>query len=75
MKITPYLNFPGNCREALAFYEQNAGAKTVEHSLIEGVAPLLPVDGEPKRLPFLFAAHVRHRFLHIELDSFLGETR
>jgi PhnB protein len=29
MKVTPYLNFPGNCREALAFYEQHAGAKTI----------------------------------------------
>jgi PhnB protein len=29
MKLTTYLNFPGNCREALAFYEKHLGAKTL----------------------------------------------
>jgi PhnB protein len=29
MKITAYLNFPGNCREALAYYEKHLGAKTL----------------------------------------------
>jgi PhnB protein len=27
MKLNTYLNFPGNCREALQFYEQHLGAK------------------------------------------------
>ena len=41
---------------------RDAGAKAIEHGLVERIAPLLPVDGEPKRLPFSLAAHVRHRF-------------
>ena len=29
MKLTIYLNFPGNCREALAYYEQHLGGKAL----------------------------------------------
>lgn len=29
MKLTPYVNFPGNCKEALEFYEKHLGAKIV----------------------------------------------
>ena len=29
MKLNTYLNFPGNCREALQFYEKHLGAKSV----------------------------------------------
>lgn len=29
MKVNTYLNFAGNCAEALAFYEKNLGAKIV----------------------------------------------
>jgi PhnB protein len=29
MKLNAYLNFPGNCEQALAYYEQHLGAKTV----------------------------------------------
>jgi PhnB protein len=29
MKLTPYVNFPGTCREALAFYEKHLGAKSL----------------------------------------------
>lgn len=29
MNVTAYLNFPGKCREALAFYEKHLGAKTM----------------------------------------------
>jgi PhnB protein len=29
MKLNTYLNFPGTCRDALAFYEKHLGAKTV----------------------------------------------
>jgi len=32
MKLTTYLNFPGNCAEALAFYEKHLGAKTLMKS-------------------------------------------
>jgi PhnB protein len=28
MKLTPYLNFNGNCAEAFAYYEKHLGAKT-----------------------------------------------
>jgi PhnB protein len=27
MKLTTYLNFPGNCAAAMSFYEQNVGAR------------------------------------------------
>jgi PhnB protein len=29
MKLNAYVNFPGNCREALAYYEKHLGAKTL----------------------------------------------
>ncbi len=29
MKVTTYLNFPGNCRQALDFYAQHLGAQTL----------------------------------------------
>jgi PhnB protein len=29
MKLTTYLNFPGNCREALAYYEKHLGGKAL----------------------------------------------
>jgi PhnB protein len=29
MKLTTYLNFPGNCREALAYYEKHLGGKVL----------------------------------------------
>lgn len=29
MKLNPYLNFGGNCREAFHFYEEHLGAKTI----------------------------------------------
>lgn len=29
MKMTTYVNFPGNCKEALQFYEKHLGAKTL----------------------------------------------
>lgn len=29
MKMATYLNFPGNCKEALQYYEKHLGAKTV----------------------------------------------
>jgi PhnB protein len=35
MKVTVYLNFPGNCREALAFYEKHLGGKILNISTFE----------------------------------------
>ncbi len=32
MKLTTYLNFPGNCTEAMSFYEKHVGAKIL-HSM------------------------------------------
>lgn len=29
MKMATYLNFPGNCKEALQYYEKHLGAKTI----------------------------------------------
>jgi len=44
MKLNAYLNFPGNCREAMQFYEEHLGAK---------VAAIMTFDQmpEPKNIP------------------------
>jgi PhnB protein len=39
MSVHPYLHFPGNCAEALAFYEKALGA-AVTFSLTAGDAPM-----------------------------------
>ena len=39
MKISAYLNFPGNCAEALSFYEQHLGAKTLTKLTFEQMPP------------------------------------
>jgi PhnB protein len=39
MNVTAYLNFPGKCREALAFYEKHLGAKIVTISTFEQMPP------------------------------------
>jgi len=44
MKLHTYLNFPGNCAEALAFYEQNLGAKIL-YKMTFGEMP------DPKNIP------------------------
>ena len=44
MKLNMYLNFPGNCAEALSFYEQHLGAKTLNKHTFEEMP-------EPKHMP------------------------
>jgi PhnB protein len=47
MKVNTYLNFPGNCAEALAFYEKHLGAKT----LMKGTFAEMSKYGAPQDLP------------------------
>jgi PhnB protein len=48
MKLTPYLNFPGTCAEALNFYEKHIGAKV----LAKMTFAQMPADGSaPQNLP------------------------
>ncbi|MEO8869911.1 MAG: VOC family protein [Granulicella sp.] len=44
MKLNAYLNFPGNCAEALTYYEQHLGAKTVMKMTFDQMP-------EPKMIP------------------------
>ena len=44
MKLNAYLNFPGNCREALRFYEKHLGAKI-------GMVMAYDEMPEPKNIP------------------------
>jgi PhnB protein len=60
MEVTPYLNYPGNCREAFEFYEKNLGAK-IEVLQTHGETPMkdqVPSDWQ-------------NRVMHAQLD--LGE--
>jgi PhnB protein len=47
MKVNTYLNFPGNCAEALAFYEKHLGAKM----LVKGTYADMSKHGGPTNLP------------------------
>jgi PhnB protein len=47
MKVNTYLNFPGNCEEALKFYEQHLGAKILMKSRFAD----MPSQGSPQNLP------------------------
>lgn len=47
MKLHTYLNFPGNCAEALSFYEQHLGAKI----LMKGTFAEMSAQGAPQNLP------------------------
>ena len=47
MKLTTYLNFPGNCSEALDFYAKHLGAKILMKSNIRRDGQL----GGPQDLP------------------------
>lgn len=53
MKLTPYLNFNGNCREALDFYAENLGAKVLN------VMTGSQMPG-PNRPPAEFADRIMH---------------
>ncbi len=44
MKLHTYLNFAGNCAEALAFYEKNLGAKLLHKMLFKDMR-------DPKNIP------------------------
>jgi PhnB protein len=45
MKVTTYLNFPGNCSEALDFYAKHLGAKIIMKSTFDSMG------GDHKNLP------------------------
>src|ERR1700689_670477 len=47
MKVNTYLNFPGNCVEAMNFYEKNRGAKILMKSTFAEMSP----QGAPQNLP------------------------
>jgi PhnB protein len=47
MKVNTYLNFPGNCSEALEFYAKHLGAKILMKSTFADMHP----QGAPQNLP------------------------
>ncbi|MGD0913192.1 MAG: VOC family protein [Terracidiphilus sp.] len=47
MKVNTYLNFPGNCAEALDFYEQHLGAKILAKMTFASMSS----TGAPQNLP------------------------
>ncbi len=47
MKVNTYLNFPGNCSEALDFYAKHLGAKILMKSTFASMSP----HGAPQNLP------------------------
>jgi PhnB protein len=48
MKLTPYVNFPGTCSEALDFYTKHIGAKVLAKMTF---AQMPPDGGAPQNLP------------------------
>jgi PhnB protein len=57
VKLDIYVNYPGTCREAFAFYEQHLGAKLL-FSMTHGEAP-------ESRLPADWASKVLHAQLEL----------
>jgi PhnB protein len=47
MKVNTYLNFPGNCAEALSFYEKHLGAKVLTKTTFASMSP----TGTPQNMP------------------------
>jgi PhnB protein len=47
MKLTTYLNFGGNCKQALQFYEKNLGAKIASMSAFGQMPPGIPAPPSP----------------------------
>jgi PhnB protein len=47
MQLTTYLNFPGNCAEALEFYVKHLGATIIMKSTFAEMSP----SGAPQNLP------------------------
>ena len=47
MKVHTYLNFPGNCEEALSFYEKHLGGKVMGKTRFKDMSS----TGNPQNLP------------------------
>ena len=47
MKVNAYLNFPGNCAEAISFYEKHLGAKVLMKMAFKDMSS----TGDPQNLP------------------------
>ena len=47
MKVNTYLNFPGNCLEAMHFYEKHLGAKI----LMKSTFAEMSASGAPQNMP------------------------
>lgn len=47
MKVNTYLNFPGNCQEAMSFYEKHLGAKVLMKSTFADMSS----TGDPHNMP------------------------
>src|SRR5271167_2882895 len=47
MKVNTYLNFPGNCEQAMSFYEQHLGAKVLSKTTFASMSSA----GAPQHLP------------------------
>jgi PhnB protein len=58
MKLNTYVNFPGNCTQALQFYEKHLGCKTL-HSMTFDEMP------EPKTIPQGMEKSVLHALFQI----------
>jgi PhnB protein len=51
MKVTTYLNFPGNCAEALGFYEKNLGGKILTTMTFDSMPdPKMAPPGMEKKI-------------------------
>ena len=51
MKLTTYVNFPGNCSEALDFYARHLGAKIISKSTFDSAPdPRLAPPGMEKKI-------------------------
>jgi PhnB protein len=61
MKVTTYLNFPGNCAEALSFYEKNLGGKILTTMTFDSMP-------DPKMAP----AGMEKKIMHARI--MIGET-
>ncbi len=58
MKLNPYVNFPGNCKQALQFYEKHLGGKTLNSMTFDQMP-------EPKTIPPGMEKNVLHAQIQI----------
>lgn len=58
MQVNAYLNFGGNCAEALRYYEEHLGAKTLFSMTFEQAPPgnTAPGDFDPKGIMYVHAS-------------------